>query len=111
MKISPRSVWGMGLIMLCLWLPAGSGAAPNCQAIGDDLWKQWHQGVLPRNDATIDKLLKAKSDCPQLGGSMTSMTNDIKVQREKVAEAVDIVKSAVEELIKKPASTGQEGNQ
>lgn len=112
MKISRRAVCVMCWSVLLLWFPPGSGAGTtNCQGVENDLWKQWGEKKLPRNDATIDKLRKVKQDCPQLGNSMGFIVDEIKAQREKVAEAVDVVKEAVEQLTKKAANTGQEGNQ
>jgi hypothetical protein len=110
MKISRAAVCAMCLSVLLLWLPSGSGAVPNCQGVGNDLWGQYRGGRLP-TDAFIDKLQKAKQDCPQLAGSIDRMVNGIKAQRERVAEAVAIVKMAVEQLTQQPAGAGQEGNQ
>lgn len=111
MKISYAVVCMMYWSMLLLWFPSGSEAGTtNCQGVGNDLWKQWGEMKLPRNDATIDKLLKVKQECPQLGKSMGSIVNEIKAQREKVAEAVDIVKEAVDQVTKNPGNTAQEGN-
>jgi len=114
MTTSRTVVCAMCLSVLLIWLPSGSGAVPTsqpCQGVGNDFWKQWREGTVPQNDASIDKLLKVKQDCPQLAGSIDNMVNSIKANREKVAEAVAIVKMAVDELTNKPASTGQEGNQ
>lgn len=111
MRISRAAVCVMCLSVLLLWLPSGSGAVSNCQGVENDLWGQYRGGRLPTNDASIDKLQKAKQDCPQLAGSIDRMVNGIKAQREKVAEAVAIVNMAVEQLTQQPAGTGQEGYQ
>jgi hypothetical protein len=112
MKFSHTAVCVMALSVLLLWFPSGNGdAATDCQAVANNLWGQWMNGTLPRNDATIANLLKMKQDCPQSDKSWSAMVNEIKAQREKVAEAVAIVKMAVEMLTHQPASTGQEGNQ
>ena len=65
-------------------LPGGSGL---CDERGNDLWNQWLQGKVPKNQATIDKLMKVKSDCPKLAGSMDRMANDIKAQKDKIGGA------------------------
>lgn len=109
MTASRMVVCLMCLSVLWLWLPSGAKAV-TCQAIGNDIWLQWGQGKLPQNDATIDKVLKVKNDCPQLAGSLDRIANDIKAAREKIAEAVDIVKEAVQQVTKNPASPGQEVN-
>lgn len=111
MKISCAAVCAICLSVVLLWLPSGSEAVPNCQGVGNDLWGQYRGGALPINDASIDKLQQAKQDCPQLAGSIDRMVNGIKAYREKVAEAVAIVKMAVEQLTQQNAGTGQEGNQ
>lgn len=87
MKISQMAVYGLCLSATLLWLPSGSGAAPNCQEIGNDLWTQWGKGGVPKNNASIKKLLKFKQDCPQLSGSIDRMVNDIKAQRGKIGGA------------------------
>lgn len=112
MKISHPVVCVMSLSMLLLWLPSTREVgATDCQRVADDLWRQWRGGTLPRTDATVANLLKMKQDCPGSDKSMSSMVNEIKAQREKVAEAVAIVKMVVEQLTHQPATTGQEGNQ
>lgn len=99
MKISRRALCGLCLSTALLWLPSGSGAAPTgllCQGVGNDLWGQWRNGTLPQTDATIDKLLKTKQDCPQLDGSIKSMVDGIKAHRQKEGDASRHVKKAGE---------------
>ena len=58
-----------------------------CDKLGDDLWNQWLQGKVSKNQPTIDKLMTVKSDCPKLAGSMDRMANDIKAQKDKIGGA------------------------
>lgn len=73
-----------------LWFPSGTGAVQTgllCAGLGDNIWDQWHKGMMPKTDETIDKVTKIKRDCPQLAGSMDSIANAIKGEREKRMKA------------------------
>ncbi|MDK2743658.1 MAG: hypothetical protein H8K03_02105 [Nitrospira sp.] len=68
-------------------IPAIPGMSSVCDELGDDLWNKWLQGKVPKNQATIDKLMEAKRDCPKLAGSMDRMANEIKAQKDKIGSA------------------------
>lgn len=90
MKISRRAVCGLCLSATLLWLPSDSGAVSTsvlCQGLGNGLWGQWLDGTLPKTDATIDKVLKIKPDCPQLDGSIRHIVDEIKANQQKQAGA------------------------
>ena len=63
------------------------GMPSACDELGNDLWNQWLQGKVSKNQPTIDKLMTVKSDCPKLAGSMDRMANDIKAQKDKIGGA------------------------
>jgi hypothetical protein len=91
-----RISWVVGCVICfavgLLWFPSGTGAVQTsllCTGQGDSLWGQWLRGMLPRNDATIEKVLKVKGDCPQLAGSMDRIADVIKAEREKRRKAYD----------------------
>ena len=65
----------------------GIGMPSACDELGNELWNQWLQGKVSKNQPTIDKLMKVKSDCPKLAGSMDRMANDIKAQKDKIGGA------------------------
>jgi len=93
------AVWGMCLSAVLLWFPSGTGAVQSsqlCAGMGDSLWDQWLKGMVPKNDATIDKAQKVKTDCPQLAGSMDRISNDIKGHQQKQASAKGHVKKSGE---------------
>lgn len=60
---------------------------PGMSGVCDDLGMLWSHGKVPNNQATIDKLMKVKSDCPQIAGSIDRMVNDIKAQKDKIGGA------------------------
>ena len=68
-------------------IPPIPGMSSACDELGNNLWNQWLQGKVPKNQVTIDKLMKVKSDCPKLAGSMDRMANDIKAQKDKIGGA------------------------
>ena len=104
---------GMLLGAIVLWTPSANGFSPEdynvaarsspvpnipplpgmlpgkdiCDETGNHLWNQWLQGKVPKNQATIDKLMKVKSECPKLAGSMDRMANDIKAQKDNIGGA------------------------
>lgn len=80
----------MYLSLFVLWFPSSSGAVSSsvlCQGLGNGIWAEWLAGTLPKTDATIDKVVKVKQDCPQLSGSMNRIENDIKAGKQKVQDA------------------------
>jgi hypothetical protein len=109
MTMLRSSMCAMLLGAIVLWTPSANGFSPEdynvaartspvpnilplpggglCDELGNDLWNQWLQGKVPKNQATIDKVMKVKSDCPTLAGSMDIMANDIKAQKDKIGGA------------------------
>lgn len=77
-------------------IPVGPSMVTACDERGDDLWNQWLQGKVPKNQATIDKAQEVKTDCPQLAGSMDRISNEIKGHQQKQASAKDHVKKSGE---------------
>ena len=101
---------GLLLLASLTWLPSGA-EAQGANACREAMDKLTNQAEAPSNDA----LNKFRAKCgPHEAGSLNNIEiyrNRVKAQREKLAEAVDIVKEAVNQVTKKPANTGQEGNQ
>jgi hypothetical protein len=97
-----RTTWivvcGICLSMASLWLPSEAGADPTtrqCADIGDKIWGQ-RSKELPKNQSTIDMLMKLAVDCPALAGSMGRLANSIKADLQKQADASRHVKKAGE---------------
>ncbi|MGC3976111.1 MAG: hypothetical protein QM771_17250 [Nitrospira sp.] len=85
-----RVLWGMGLFVVVLSFPAGSEAVSTsllCQGVGNDLWGESRGKALPNNEASIEKLLKIKQDCPQLAVSIDRLVNGIKGSMQQQADA------------------------
>jgi hypothetical protein len=81
-------VWSTCFSMAVLWLPSGAGADPTtskCAKIGDDNWGGKKE--LPKNQSSIDMLMKLSVDCPAIAGSMSKLANDIKAHLLRQAEA------------------------
>ena len=110
MTILRSSMCGLLLLASLTWLPSGA-EAQGANACREAMDKLTNQAEAPSNDA----LNKFRAKCgPHEAGSLNNIEiyrNRVKAQREKLAEAVDIVKEAVNQVTKKPANTGQEGNQ
>lgn len=91
-------MWSIGLSMAPLWLPSGAGADPTtkqCVDIGDKIWGQ-RSRELPKNQSSIDMLMKLAVDCPALAGSMERLAKEIKAHLERQAEASGNVKKVGE---------------
>jgi hypothetical protein len=110
MTISRMAVCCLLLLATLLWLPSSAGAQ-GATACREAMEKMTNQAEAPSND----ELARFKAKCgTQEAGSLKNIDfyrNRVKAYREKLAEAVAIVKMAVEMLTQQPASTGQEGNQ
>ncbi|MBI5315585.1 MAG: hypothetical protein HZB34_06405 [Nitrospirae bacterium] len=78
---------GMCLWGVMVWIPPDSWSAQDCKSIGNEIWKHWLQGKLPRNQATIDEVTKIKGNCPQLSGSMDRIDRSIKGEKESIGSA------------------------
>jgi hypothetical protein len=92
-------LWSMGLFVLMLSFPSGSEAVSSsllCQGVGNDLWGQSRGKAMPSNEASIEKLLKIKQDCPQLAVSIDRMVGEIKGFLQRQAEAGTHVKKTGE---------------
>lgn len=91
-------VWAICLSMASVWLPSGADADPttrHCADIGDRVWGQKNK-ELPKNQATIDMLMKLSVDCPAIAGSLVRLANSIKADLQKQADASREVKTTGE---------------
>ena len=90
-------MWSICFSMALLWLPSGAGADPttrHCADIGDNIWGGKRE--LPKNQSSIDMLMKLSVDCPAIAGSMGKLANDIKADQQKQADAKKDVKKTGE---------------
>jgi hypothetical protein len=102
------STWGLLVLAGILWVPASAEAqGDKCRKIVEKLTKQVE-------DPSNEEVNKFKAECPQEAksiGKLDYYRNQVKAHRQLIADAVDVVKTAVDELTKNPAGTGQEGMQ
>ena len=99
--------WAWLVLAGIICLPASADAQ------GDKCPKAVEKLTTQVEDPSSEEVSRFMAECPQeaksLGGLERHREN-VKAHRRLIAEAVDVVKTAVDELTKKPASTGQEGN-
>lgn len=90
-------VWSICFSMVLLWLPSGAWADPttsHCANFGDDIWKGVKE--VPKNQASIDMLMKLAADCPAIAGSMEKLAGEIKAYLQKLSSAKGHVKKSGE---------------
>lgn len=108
MKIVWLFACGVGLLAGAIWLSVRAEAQTDkCRTAVEKVTNQVE-------DPSNDEVTRLRRECPKEEGSIKNLVlyrNRVKYARRNLAEAVDIVKTAVDELTRKPASTGQEGNQ
>lgn len=108
MKIVWLFACGVGLLAGAIWLSDKAEAQTDkCRTAVEKVANQVE-------DPSNDEVTRLRRECPTEEGSIKNLLlyrNRVKYARKILAEARDILKTAVDELIKKPASTGQEGNQ
>lgn len=100
------STWGWLVLAGMIWLPA------SAEAQGDKCQKAWQKLINQVEDPSKEEVSKFKGECPEEAKSVANLDyhrNQVKAYRKLIADAVDVVKTAVDELTKKPASTGQGG--
>jgi hypothetical protein len=96
---------GVVLLVGMIWHSAGAEAqGDKCRKVMGEMLKQ-------AEDPSNEELIRLRTECPEDVSfkDVNHYRESIKEARRKITEAVAIVKSVVEELIKNTASTGQEG--